>query len=390
MTPPSRADVVILTRVIPHYREPLFRRLNQEFGWLVATADDPPRGDGLKPAELDPMFVRTFPFSFSDPRNPNRCRVPVRTILEATGATAVIAEFALGMTSSYELPLMRRLGGRPITVFWSHGFNMKIGIATAAGRARQLPRVWLARMADAHICYSEEGRSYLSRYIAPSRLFVAPNTIDPSPMRALARNVAPAEAPGRPHLFAVGRLTRSKDYPLLVRVTRRLRAHFPDIALTIIGSGPDEERIRVAAADDLGKRIRLIPAEYDEQALARHFLSADVCVFPGQVGLSVNHALAYSLPVVAFARTPAGPPHSPEIAYVVPGVTGALAPVYSEDCLFETLCAFLCRQPDPRNLLRQEIESYVDRRLTLDSALAGFQPLALMLAESLSRQSCRR
>lgn len=45
----------------------------------------------------------------------------------------------------------------------------------------------------------------------------------------------------------------------------------------------------------------------------------------GATGLSVNHALAYGLPVVAFPRGPQGPCHCPVVDYVCQGHAGWLA-----------------------------------------------------------------
>jgi glycosyltransferase involved in cell wall biosynthesis len=156
-------------------------------------------------------------------------------------------------------------------------------------------------------------------------------------------------------------------------VFHRLRADFPDAALTVIGDGPDAERTRAAIGDQLGKSIHLVGALYDEEALASYFLSADVVLFSGAVGLSVNHALAYGVPVIAHDRTPSGPHHHPEIAYVVDGVTGLRVSPFAEDAMLRALQSFLSRYPDPKAAFRDSIRQYVDAHMTLDAMVEDFR-----------------
>jgi len=363
-------EVVILQRVVPHYRLPLFRRLWEEFGWRVVTASNPPAGTNLHLFEGASQFVQRFEFRFPDPSNPTRCHIPVGRVLTATGARAIISEFALRMRSTYELIGRNRSLGRPVTLFWSHGYNMDRGLGQPI---MQWPRGFLSALADGHICYSEEGREFLARFMPRDRLFVAHNTIDVVPLQAVARSVVPKTAPGRPHLLTVGRLTQDKDFPRLVRIFHRLRANFPDAALTVIGDGPDADPTRAAAGDQLARSIHMVGALYDEAVLASHFLSADLVVFPGAVGLSVNHALAYGVPVAAYDRMQSGPHHHPEIAYVVDGVTGLRVSPYTEDAMLGALQAFLGRHPDPRSEFRERIDQYVSNNLTLDAMVDDFR-----------------
>ncbi len=366
------ASVVILQRVVPHYRVPLFRRLHQRFGWQVACARVPPTGTFLEVAQNEP-FVVPLEFKFPDPRNQFRAQVPVSEMLSLTGAQAIIAEFSLNMTSTYELVARRRLCGGPVTLFWSHGYNMDRGLGTARARLLQMPAAVLHRMADGVVCYSQEGKAYLERHLDPSRILVARNTIDVTPMQSLALKMKRLTRLGRPSLLTIGRMTPDKDFPRLVRVFLEFRNHFPGAVLTVIGEGPDADRTRTAAGGELGKSIVIVGAEYDEQKLARLFCASDVVVFPGAVGLSVNHALAYGVPVIAFDRTQQGPHHHPEIAYVVNGVTGYRVPSCSDTALLEALCEFFAEHKDPKADFGESIRQYVAENLTIDVMVEDFQ-----------------
>jgi glycosyltransferase involved in cell wall biosynthesis len=364
-------DIIILQRGVPHYRLPLFTRLWEEFGWKVVAASNTPAYK--QQVHGDHPFVERFEFRFPDPNNPYRCNIPLGKILRETGAKAVISEFSMRMSSTYELVARRRLLGGPRVLFWSHGYNMDRGLGGVRRSLMQWPRTILAALADGHVCYSEEGRDFLSNYMSRGRLFVARNTIDVAPLQSLANSAEPFEAPGRPHLLIVSRLTLNKKIPRLVQIFHKLRAELPEAGLTIVGDGPDAEAIRREAGSELGRSIIMAGKIYDETILARHFASADVTVFPGAAGLSINHSLAYGVPVIAYDRTSAGPGHGPEIAYVVDDVTGMRVPAYNEDAMLRGLLDFFSRHPDPKAEYRDRIRKYVAENLSLDKMVEEFR-----------------
>ena len=369
-------DVIILQRVVADYRLPIYERLWEEFGWTVVTSSEPPSNTYLNLIEGQYEFIKRYRFRFPDPGNPFRCDVPLHRILAETGAKAVISEFSLRMSSTYELVTRRRFFGSPITIFWSHGYNMSQGLTTLRKKIMQWPRFLLARMGDGHICYSAEGKTVLERYMPAERIFVARNTIDIANFQALARRIQPSPPPGKPSILAIGRLTHDKEFPRLVRVFHSLRTKFPEAVLTIIGDGPETDRTRETAGKALGRSVLLLGELYDQLQLAHHFRSADLVVIPGAAGLSVNHALAYGVPVMAFDRTPDGPHHHPEIAYVIDNVTGYRIPRYSDEALLEGLLSFFSQHEDPKEDFKESIAHFVAENLTLNVMVEDFRKVS--------------
>ena len=86
--------------------------------------------------ERDEVFIKRFRFRFPAPRDPFLAWVPVGEILRSTGANAIISEFGLKISSTYELIARRRFGG-PRFAFWTHGFNAARGETRGTDRLVQ-------------------------------------------------------------------------------------------------------------------------------------------------------------------------------------------------------------------------------------------------------------
>jgi len=65
----------------------------------------------------------------------------------------------------------------------------------------------------------------------------------------------------------------------------------------------------------------MVPATYDEQALAPYFLTAKLLLYPAAIGLTIIHAFSYGLPVVTNDDIPN---HNPESEAMNNGVNGML------------------------------------------------------------------
>lgn len=140
--------------------------------------------------------------------------------------------------------------------------------------------------------------------------------------------------PDTPVLLFVGRLAAEKNIPLAVRSWQALRAEWPDLQLVLVGDGPLRETLT-------RQYPQLICAGVQTgSALAQHYASADVFVFPSLTetfGLVTLEAMASGLPVAAFDMAAAR-------SFIRPGSSGELAPVADEPAFIDAVRRLLQRR----------------------------------------------
>lgn len=364
------ARVIVLQRVVPHYRMPIYRRLAEELGWEIVFGRNVPN----KSLDLvsEAPFLHGVEYTPWSSRGNTRYIVPVGRILEKFRPDAIVAEGAPGMTSTWELGARRLLGGTPL-LFWSIGYDPNSPREPDRVSPFQWPYILAYALADAMILYGTEGVNFLRRFYPKKPMFVAANTIDVEELQRYRDNVTPAPRLGRPELITVARLTASKNVVGLIESFFAFRRKFPGAVLKILGDGPDRPNIETAAGDQLGKSVILVGASFDEAETARHLLAADLFVMAGRIGLSINHALAYDLPMLAFDRGPDGPHHGSEFHYLVDGLTGFLAREVTAEGLTRKLEEIFADGRDWKSELRPGIREFVRKNLAPDRMIDGFR-----------------
>ena len=117
-------------------------------------------------------------------------------------------------------------------------------------------------------------------------------------------------------MLYVGRLAAEKNVGLALQTFERLSARRPGLRMVVVGDGPQRAQLERAHP-----RARFVGMQTGA-ALARHYASADVFLFPSQTEAFGNvtlEALASGLAVAAFDAGAAA-------RYVRDGVNGCLAP----------------------------------------------------------------
>ena len=381
-----RSKTILIQRVIPHYRVALFQHLWERYGVRVLTSANPQISNFLSIA--DPKTLEfTIPLNFhftgkKDSRSP--VMIPTFKALKRIEPEFVVAEFGLRLSSSYELVIARRLGILKGLAFWTHGLAQDPAdrsISTKFGL--QVARRLMAG-ADVLATYGEVGASYLKSNLPGPIIMALGNCLDGTNISAVQRQSMPVRL-GKPQLLIVGRLTADKNVLWGIRIFAEIRKNFPEAHLTIIGDGPEMERAKQLATV-VGGRILFTGDLHDESLLAPYFMGADLLLLCGAAGLSVNHALAYQLPVMAFQGTDSGPFHHPEIEYVIAERSGFLVEEYSIAAMAERAVEVLKAgaHENIRNKLKIDsvapsMDQVVDRFGSLLSILDG---LALVSARS--------
>jgi glycosyltransferase involved in cell wall biosynthesis len=359
---------VIIQRVVPHYRVPLFEELHRRLGWRVVCAQDAP-GAGLSLARpADHPWLEALPFHLSS-RNPHRGHVPLGPILEQLRPEALVCEFATQLTLVWWLALF----GSPVPfAFWSQGWSRSRGFSSLPDRLVQALRLGLMRRADAQLAYSEESASFLTDRLGSAKpVFVARNTLEINHLPGRGVDTSPRD-PSAPHLVCLGRLTADKHVPRVIEAFGRIRDSFPGARLTVIGDGPDRPTVQRLAAESSGS-VAWRGEIYDDGEIGEVLQGASLMVIGGSAGLSVNHALAHGVPVMLF-DDPVAHHHHPEHAYVIDGKTGFRVKGKSVEALAQAMRAALAA-PGPRALLGKACADYADTELSLDRMVEGFERL---------------
>ena len=306
----STGRIILVQPIVPAYRVPFFNRLRAHFGSSFYVYASPcARGDGPLPDgswehEIGP--IRTLLPGLDWQSGALSVRIDRNDVVIVCGAPRCLTNVLL--------LLKARLAGAR-TIWWGHHWS-------STGRPwRARLRLRIAQLADALMFYTErEVEAYSRRYSvrADKPVLALNNGIETD---EIARLRAPydAAARGRNVLF-IGRLTAKAEVPLLLRALAEPPCR--DVTLHVIGAGQNAAYAH-SLAETLGvdARVRWHGAMHDEARTAEVANRCALFVYPGSVGLSLIHALAYGLPAIVHDSPQR---HMPEIAAFETGRNGAL------------------------------------------------------------------
>jgi glycosyltransferase involved in cell wall biosynthesis len=205
------------------------------------------------------------------------------------------------------------------------------------GRPHLLARRVLLREAAACVANSEPAAArFVELGMPPELVLRAPHTTNIAPFHAVARaRAADRRAPGPLRVLHVGRLIPRKGIDRLMRAVALASSEVP-VRLALVGSGPEEPRLR-ALAGALGISDAVAFRGFvDQPGLPALYAEADAFAFPtldDPFGIVLLEAMATGLPVVA---SPFGGA-TPDL--VEPGVSGFVADPDDTEAWAEALVA---------------------------------------------------
>jgi glycosyltransferase involved in cell wall biosynthesis len=362
----NRRLLLISNRVM-HYRVSVYnyfwRRFRQE-GWDFSVLAN----------ELQQQNRNRLSFAFTEmPFDFFRYRQQVRE----TAPDAVI--LFLHMKDRILWPLIHwlKLSGIPVAV-WTKTRNLD----DPDNRIRNAFFDYLHHLSDGLILYTDN----LRRYISPGdshKLFVANNTINFEDFpNVLESKEQIKEALGIPFpkvvLFTgrIGEEGNRKKVDHLIEIFRELDR--PDLGLVIVGSGLEEPlRSRLNP-----KNTRYLGEVHDPQnvQISRIFKMADICSIPGHVGLGLNQAFFWGLPMVTEAGN-----QPPEIDYLQHGRNGYMVPEDDVVALRERIL-HLADNDEERTRLSTNARADILSRAPIEAMFNGFLACAEFLTRGKRKQ----
>jgi glycosyltransferase involved in cell wall biosynthesis len=255
--------------------------------------------------------------------------------------------------------LAKKASGVPTRVVVRMGTTVS---AALAGKNRWRKLFWYLPMrliypnADAVVAVSQGVARDMARItgLPASDIQIIPNPVITPRIFRLARVPVPHTwlvKGGEPVIVGIGRLTRQKDFPTLIRALAAVRRKLP-CRLIILGEGKDR-----GSLEHLAKRLSLseqiaMPGfvENPYAYLKRAALFVLSSAWEGSPN-ALTEALALGVPVVA-TDCPSGPRE-----ILKDGAIGRLVPVGDPDALAAAMLATLSAPPD-ETLLKSAVREY--------------------------------
>jgi glycosyltransferase involved in cell wall biosynthesis len=215
----------------------------------------------------------------------------------------IVCEGNFGILSNVPVLLYGRGAGIPVLV-WVAGWE-RGRITGLAARLRRAYIRLVARLPRGYICYGTGARDFLGKYgVSASRCVIVQNTIDVEGIARRRKEYATLgeqekRVRGLTHkkiILTVGELRREKDIAVLLEAYRRVRSARDDVALVVIGDGPERQRLEAMTVENCIPDVSFLGSVVAD--VGRFFAMSDIFVLPGDGGLAINEAMAHGLPVI--------------------------------------------------------------------------------------------
>lgn len=165
-----------------------------------------------------------------------------------------------------------------------------------------------------------------------------------------------------PNLVFVGRLTPVKklDQILKSMIVSKSKGH--DYNLTLIGGGEMKEYLQdLAAKIGLDSNVWFFGPCYEEQVLASMIYNADLCVSPGNIGLTAMHSMVYGTPCVTHNSFPL---QMPEFEAIEEWKTGAFFELNDIESLSDCIDKWFELKSNNRDSVRHDCYTEIDTQWT--------------------------
>lgn len=347
----------VIYRTAPHYREAIFKSIDEKYDcdWYFGESYD-----GIKKMDFNKLK-----------------RVTKSKILGSTlfywqkGVVPLLFQkryqtfFMLGEVRSLSCWVFWVLAflffPKKKVYLWTHGWYGKEGCVEAT------LKLWLYRHCTGVFTYGEYARScMIEQGIDGNKIFTLKNSLKYDEQLALREQLSRSDiflthfGNDNPVLLFIGRLTAVKSLDTLVNSLSILKARKENFNLVFVGEGEEKVSLQnLVRKLGLEENVWFYGACYDERENAELIYNAEICVSPGNVGLTAMHVMMFGTPVVTHNDFKW---QMPEFEAVKSGVTGEFFEKGNVEDLAEKISEWYKMKSDKREEVRkacyQEMDAY--------------------------------
>lgn len=222
--------------------------------------------------------------------------------------------------STWVIALLAPILGKKI-YFWTHGWYGK-----ERGMMKLFKKLFFKLAQDIFLYGNRAKELMVKEGFREDKLHVIYNSLNYDEQISIRKELSPSKiyqnlfSNSLPVLFFIGRLTAVKKLNWAIEAIAILKRKDLNVNFCIIGEGEEKDKLaHLSHSLDLDEHIKFIGGLYDEKLIAEYIYNADICVSPGNVGLTAMHSLVFGTPVITNNDFMT---QMPEFEAIVEGETG--------------------------------------------------------------------
>lgn len=249
--------------------------------------------------------------------------------------------------------------------FWSHGWYGKESKAQ-----RFIKKLFFRLPNGGTFVYGDYARNLMIKEGLPAdKLFVIHNSLAYPQQLEIRKQITPSTiykdhfGNDNPVLVMIGRLNMRKHLDLLIKAVKLLKDKGFEYNVVLIGDGEDRKTLETIVSElNLQKQVWFYGASYDEKNNAELIYNSDMCVVPGDIGLTAIHSMMFGTPVISHDYFPS---QGPEFEAIKPGITGDFYKHESVESLADIIKSWFSNHSD-RESIRSNCYQEIDTQWTPD------------------------
>lgn len=353
--------------IAPHYRENIFTKISKEWDTCWIFGKD---SSGIKQLEEDTLPNCTFVENKYLLGRKIYYQKSVIPKLFCKDISVFLINGEPYCISMWGLLILRTFFARKKKIYlWTHGWYGREGFFK-----RLIKRIW-TKLSSGIFVYGEYAKSQaIIQGNSADKLWVIHNSLDYEVHISYRAHLRISDVYlkhfGNSNyvLLFIGRLTKSKRLDMLIEAASNLIMSGLKCNVVFVGDGPEKESL-MKMANDLGVPVWFYGACYDDITNAELIFNADICVAPGNVGLTAIHSMTFGTPVITHDDYSN---QMPEFEAIKVNKTGAFFHAGSVESLVSTIRSWFTTCPD-REVVRHACYEEIDNFWTPDFQMTEFR-----------------
>lgn len=346
--------LTLIYNTAPRYREAIFRSIDEEYDceWYFGeTKTD------IKEMDLSLLKSTHYYKYYGNPTKFYWKSDILSLLFNRKNKVFLTLAESRSMTDYLFLGLSRLLGKK--TYVWTHGWYGK------ESKLEAILKKWQFRHSEGLFVYSNYARELMIKEGIPAeKIITIHNSLHYDEQKALRESIQPSDiykshfGNDNPVLVFIGRLTKVKKLDQLVDALQILKQKGENYNIVFVGNGTERERLE-HKVERLGlkEQVWFYGACYDEKTNAELLYNADLCVAPGNIGLTAMHSLVFGCPCVS---------HNcfkwqmPEFEAIHEGETGSFFEMDNVESLADCICRWFAEKANQREEVRKACFNEID------------------------------